>query len=103
MSSLAQASSGITFGQIARGDVDNVRRDLQKILSGKVRNSAVHVTNEEEDNAVDHSPPHRHQVIRVTVYSEPFYALLDSGAMPNVMSMKFDKKTWLVNVWKTTA
>ena len=92
LSSLAQASSGITFGQIARGDVDSVRRDLQKIFSGKVRKSAVHVTKDEDGKTDDPSPPNRHQLVSVTVYSEPVYALLDSGAIPNVMSMKFAKK-----------
>ena len=45
MSCLAQKSSGITFEHITRGDVNSVRRDLQKIRTGKIRSSAVHVTN----------------------------------------------------------
>ena len=31
--SLACTSAGITFGQIANGDVDNVKKDLQKIIT----------------------------------------------------------------------
>lgn len=33
INNLAQPSAGITFGQIARGDVDKIRKDWQKVLS----------------------------------------------------------------------
>lgn len=44
---------------------------------------------DKEDNNI---PPHWHQLVSLTVYSEPLYQLLDSGAIPNVMLMKFAKK-----------
>ncbi len=31
-------------------------------------------------------PPNPHQVVKLAVYSEPVFGLLDSGAIPNVMS-----------------
>ena len=78
------------FGHIARGDVDDVRKDLQKVLSGKVKMSAVNVAFDEGEE--DFAPPKRHQVVKLTVYSEPVYALLDTGAIPNVMSLSSAKK-----------
>ena len=89
LTSLAQASSGITFGQIDRGDVDNVRKELQKALSGKSKKSSVNATGEHGEGFV---PPNRHQVVRLTVHSEPVYALLDSGAIPNVMSLELARR-----------
>ena len=36
LNSLVRAPAGITFGQIANGDVDKVRKELQKIMAKKV-------------------------------------------------------------------
>lgn len=85
MNSLVQALYGITFGQIARGDVDNVRRELQKIFSGKMRKKLVHVADERKDKDDNSLPQNRHTVVNLPVYCEQVYALVDSGAIPNVM------------------
>ena len=89
LNNLAQAEAGITFGQIARGDVDNVRKDLQKILSGRFKNPSLNVAGEDEE---EHVPPSRHQLVMLTVYSEPVYGLLDSGAIPDIMSSRLAEK-----------
>ncbi len=44
--SLATAPAGITFEQIATGDVDKFRKELHKIIAKKVTRSSVNVTGE---------------------------------------------------------
>ena len=41
INNLAQAQAGITFGQIARGDIDFAKTELQRILAGKMSRSIV--------------------------------------------------------------
>ena len=41
-----QAQAGIAFGQIANGDVDEPKKELQKIIAKKVTRSSVNVANE---------------------------------------------------------
>ena len=88
LQSLACAPVGIAFGQKANGDVDNVMSDLQKIITNKVKRTSVNVPGEG-----NRSPaiPNRHQVLELAVYSEAACILLDSGAIPNVMSDKLAK------------
>ena len=57
MNNLAQASAGITFGHIARGDVDNIRKDLQNVLTGTMKRTSLNVVGEDEEEFV---PPRRH-------------------------------------------
>ncbi len=83
LNSLARAPAGITFGEITYGDVDKLRKELQKIVAKKVTRSAVNVTSEDRQRKV---PPNRHQVVWITVYSEPVYGILDTSAIPNVIS-----------------
>ena len=89
LKSLACAPAGITFGQIANGDVDSVKKELQMIIAQKVKRTSVNVAGEG-----DRSPSltNRHQVVELEVYSEAVYGLLDSGAVPNVMSDKVANK-----------
>lgn len=70
--------------------MDDVRKDLQKVLSGKANKSSLNVAVEEGGEKF--APPKRHQVVRLTVYSEPVYALLDTGAINNVMSLRLANK-----------
>ena len=44
LKSLACAPAGITFGQIANGDVDNVKKELQKIIAKKVKRTSVNMS-----------------------------------------------------------
>ena len=77
LTSPSQASVGLTFEQLARGDTHGLREDLRRKMTGRVRNGALSMK-------VD-SISHRHQVVYVQAYSKPACALLDSGALPNVM------------------
>ena len=79
MKSIAQAPVGLTIGQIVRGDAEGLRSEVRKILSGKVRDTALAIHSE--------NVPQRPQAVRVQAYSEDTLALLDSGAISNVMSI----------------
>lgn len=83
INNLAQASAGITFVQIARGDVDNVRKDLHVVLSGKCKAFPPNVKVENEEEFMTSN---RLQAVRLNLYSEPVYDLLDSGAITNAIS-----------------
>ena len=89
LESLACAPAGIIFGQIANGDVDNVKKGLQNIMEKRVKRTSLNIAVEG-----DHGPstPNSHQVVELVVYSEAVYGLLDSGAIPNVMSDKLANK-----------
>ena len=89
LKSLVCAPARITIGQIANGDVGNVKKELQKIIAKKLKRTSVNVAGEGDRGP---SPPSRHQVVELAVYSEAVYGLLDSGATPNVMSVKLAKK-----------
>ena len=85
LKSLARAPAEITFGQIANGDVDNVKKELLKIIAKKVKRTSLNVAGEGDRGP---SPPDLHQVVELAVYSEAVCGSLDSGAIPNVMSDK---------------
>ena len=89
LNKLAQASAGITFGQIARGDIDFAKKDLQKMLAGRRIRSSVKFADKGEVYGLSMS---RHLLVRVEVYSEDTLALFDSGAIPNVMSKNMVEK-----------
>ena len=89
LKSLACAPAGITFGQIANEGVDNVKKELQRIFAKKVKRTSVNATGEGNRHP---SKPNHHQVVKLAVFSEAVYGLLDSGAIPNVMSDKLTKK-----------
>lgn len=69
----------------ARCDVDDARKDMQKDLSGKARKDS-----KEYEEFV---PPKRHQVVKLTVYSELEYALPDTGTMSESSSWIFLSKS----------
>ena len=64
LKSLACAAPEIKFGQIANGDVDNVKKEQQKIRAKKVKRTSVNVAGEG-----DRGPalPNRHQVVELAV------------------------------------
>ena len=92
LKSFACAPAGITFEQIANGDVDKAKKELQKIISRKARRTSVNVAGEDDRGP---SPPNRHQVVDLALYSEAVYGLLDSGAITNVMSDRLSRKVRL--------
>ena len=52
INNLAQAQAGITFGHIARGDIDFAKNELQKILSGKMGRAVVKFAGKDEVHGV---------------------------------------------------
>lgn len=62
INNLAQASAGITFGQMARCDLDNVCIDLERAMSFKAKVVPLNVKVEDENEFL---PPNRHQVVQV--------------------------------------
>ena len=92
INNLVQAQAGITFGHIARGDIDFAKNLFQKILSGKMGRAVVNFAGKDEVHGVSMS---RHFLFRVQVYSESTMALFDSRATTNVMSHKIVKRLHL--------
>ncbi len=89
---LAQAEAGITFGHIARGEIEFAKNELQRILSGKLGRTIVKFAGKDEVHGISMS---RHLLVRVQVYSESPMTLFDSGAIPNVMLHKMVRKLYL--------
>ena len=79
VSELANAPSGLTCGQRVRGDAEGARREIKRLLSRKLGRSR---------RFAGHTDvfPRRLRVITVQVYGTDAQALLDSGAVPNIMS-----------------
>ena len=85
VSELANAPSGLTFGELVRGDAEGARREMKRLLSrklGRSRGFAGHT-----DLFL-----RRLRVIIVQVYGTDAQALLDSGAVPNIMSLYLMKR-----------
>lgn len=77
----ARAPSGLTFGQLIRGDADDAKVEIRKALAKGAR-AGRSVIAQAEDGA-----QHRQlKVVTVRMYGTPTQALLDSGAVPNLMS-----------------
>ena len=74
LKSLAYAPARITFGQIACGNVDGVKKELKKIIANKMKRTSVNVAGGSD---YDPSPPNCHQVVELEVCSEAVYGLLD--------------------------
>ena len=89
LNSVASAPTGIMFGQIANGDIESVRKQLLSIVSKRRSKPAVHMASEQEKDVL---PPNQHQVVQLTVYSEPDFSFLDSGTIANVMSDRLANK-----------
>ncbi len=89
LNSLARALARITFRQMANGDIESVGKQFLSIVFDSRNISAVHIASEREKNLL---PPNRHQVVQLTVYSEPVFGLLNSGAVPNVMADRLANK-----------
>ena len=84
LTSIAQTPTELTQEQLIRGDADRLKAGLRKVLSGKVLSSALAIN--------PSTAPQRHQVVRIQVYSEDTHALLDSGAIPNIISAQMVEK-----------
>ena len=85
VSELARAPSGLTFGQLVRRDAEAVRREINGLLARKARRRpgfAGHVE----------LRTRQLRVTTVRVYGTTAHALLDSGAVPNIMSPNLVQK-----------
>ena len=78
LAEFSAAPCGITFGQLLRGDADEARLELRKLIRSTPRNRlfASPVT----------TAPKRLMLIPIKMQGEYIQALLDSGAVPNLMS-----------------
>lgn len=77
---LANASSGLTFGQLLRGDASEAKRQMDRLLSA--RGQKVTVVDEA-------SPPPNSKCLelaKLKIYGSDVYSLMDSGAIPDVIS-----------------
>ena len=63
--------------------------ELQRILLGKIGRTSVNLARKDQVNGVSMS---RHLLVWVEVHYESTMALLDSGAIPNIISHKMVKK-----------
>ena len=93
ISELAKASSGLTFGQLARGDAEDAKNKLRRILSpgAKGKRSVAAPVNEVS---------RRLKIIRIAVGGAEADSLFDSGAIPKLVSSRLCRKLSL-NVIET--
>ena len=98
INNLAQVLPGITFGEVARSDIDFAKADLQKIFSGGLNRATVTVADKDQVDILSMS---KHLLVRVRVYSESTLAPFDSRAIPNMMSRKMVNK-WNIRMMLTT-
>lgn len=79
LSALANAPSGLIFGRLVRGDADEAKKGIRRLLTKGSRSAltlAAHVD----------THPQRLRIVPVRIYSTEAKALLDLGAPPNLIS-----------------
>lgn len=82
VSKLANTNFGLTFGQLLRGDVDGATKVMQRLLGKK---------NMPRGAVVSDLGPRLLRFVQVKVYGTEVWALLDSGAVPDVMSAELSR------------
>ena len=80
-SELANAPTGMTFGQLIRGDGDDAKKEIRRMFSKNVKTRRVVA-------APVSKQPRSLKIIAVQVYGTLVEALLDSGAVPNLISAR---------------
>ena len=85
VSELARGPSGLPFGQLVSGDAKAARREINGLLAGKARRRSGFAGPVE-------LRLRRLRVTTVRVYGTAARALLDSGAVPNIMPPKLVQK-----------
>jgi len=80
MEELSLAPCGLSFGQLLRGDAEDAKKMLKKLLrsDSKLRFMATSIPTE----------PRRLKLVTATVRGMRIQALLDSGAVPNIISTR---------------
>ena len=93
---LAQANMNVSLGQLLRGDLVPIRNQLRKVLAAKQHKRRVIAATtkhgHKDDKPDEPKAPRRHQTLTVTVYGHPVRALLDTGAIPNLLSLAVAQK-----------
>ena len=79
ISELAKASCGLTFGQLARGDAEEAKKRLRRMLSPSAKKKRTVAAPVGEI-------PRRLKIIRIAVSGTDAESLFDSGASPNLLS-----------------
>ena len=79
ISELAKASCGLTFGQLARGDAEEAKKRLRRMLSPSAKKKRTVAAPVGEI-------PRRLKIIRIAVSGTDAESLFDSGAIPNLLS-----------------
>ena len=69
---------GLTFGQLMRGDADEAKKEIRRLLAGSNTRKSV--------AAAAKATPRRLKVVAVRVFLTDVQALLDTGAVPNLLS-----------------
>ena len=90
VSELANASTGLTFGQLIRGDGEKAKSEIRRLLTRGTRvrrNVAAAVPGSSLTVR-----PRRLKVVQIKTFGTDAEALLDSGAVPNLISEKLCKK-----------
>lgn len=97
VSELANASTNLTFGQLIRGDGEKAKSDIRRLLSGgaKLRRNVTAAVSAPKIR------PRRLKVVKIKVYGMDSEALMDSGAVPNliserlcnILSLPFDRRS----------
>ena len=89
ISELANANTGLTFGQLIRGDGEKAKSDIKRLLArgARVRRNVTAAV-----STSSNVRPRRLKVVQIRAHGLPSEALLDSGAVPNLISEKFCKK-----------
>lgn len=84
---LATAPIGLTFGQLLRGDAEDARKDLKKIIRPiSSKRPAINAAT---------SSPRRLKLVPVKVFGHKTQALFDSGAIPNLISSRLAERLGL--------
>ena len=83
VSSLANAPSGLTFGQLIRKDGDEAKKKIRRLFTSRPTCPVA---------ASIGTLPKRLKVVSVQVYGIQMRALLDSGAIPNIMNASVASK-----------
>ena len=85
VSELARAPSGLLFGQLARGDAESARWEINSLLARKARSGRGF-------GGPVELRPRRLGLTTVCVYGTEANSLLESGAVPNIISPKLVEK-----------
>ena len=83
LKNLTCARDVITFRQIAKGSMDNVKIELEGTIAKNVKRNSVNIASEGD---WEPSPLNHHQVVKLAVYSEAVYDVFDAVAIPNAMT-----------------